>query len=81
MTKNLDIKETGKFFVFFKIRKINFLILCLFLFIEEALHLATLLCRYGYYFHVAENNTTVVKEDGELYRFQVKKINFNCNIV
>lgn len=38
--------------------------------LEEALHLASLLCKYGYFFHVAENNSTVVKEDGELYRFQ-----------
>jgi hypothetical protein len=38
---------------------------------EEALHLATFLCKYGYYFHATTNNSTAVKEDGELFRFQV----------
>ncbi|RNA14130.1 Regulator of G- signaling 7 [Brachionus plicatilis] len=38
--------------------------------IDEALHLATLLCKFGYYFQVTENGSTNVKEDSELYRFQ-----------
>ena len=39
---------------------------------EEALHLATFLCKYGYYFHATTNNSAAVKEDGELFRFQVR---------
>jgi len=37
---------------------------------EEALHLATMLCKFGYFFHVTANGSIVVKQDGELYRFQ-----------
>ena len=40
---------------------------------EEALHLATLLARLGYFFCVNANNSpqqTTVKDDGDLYRFQ-----------
>ncbi len=39
-------------------------------FVEEALHLASILCKYGYFFHITLNNITEVKEDNELYRFQ-----------
>ena len=39
--------------------------------IEEALHLATMLCKFGYFFHVTGNGSTVVKQDSELFRFQV----------
>ncbi|CAF0772180.1 unnamed protein product [Didymodactylos carnosus] len=38
--------------------------------ITEALHLATLLCNYGYFFHVTTNGTIQIKEDNELFRFQ-----------
>ena len=41
------------------------------MFKEEALHLATMLCKFGYFFHVTANGSIVVKQDGELYRFQV----------
>ena len=37
---------------------------------EEALHLANMLCKYGYFFQVTGNNNSGIKEDGELYRFQ-----------
>ena len=37
----------------------------------EALHLATLLCCYGYFFPVTDTKTLSVKDDGTLYRFQV----------
>ena len=41
---------------------------------DEAVHLATMLCKFGYFFSVSannsNNNTYTVKEDGELYRFQ-----------
>ena len=38
---------------------------------NEALHIATLLCHYGYFFPVSETKTLSVKDDGTLYRFQV----------
>ena len=38
---------------------------------DEALHLANMLCRYVYFFQVTGSSNTSVKEDGELYRFQV----------
>lgn len=39
--------------------------------VEETLHLATLLGKYGYFFAVNPNGSTLnVKDDGELYRFQ-----------
>ena len=41
-------------------------------YLEESLHVATLLCKFGYFFQVSENGNHIVKEDGELYRFQVK---------
>ena len=37
----------------------------------EALHLATLLCQYGYFFPVGDAKTLHVKDDSSLYRFQV----------
>ncbi|XP_071962294.1 regulator of G-protein signaling 6-like isoform X1 [Antedon mediterranea] len=36
----------------------------------ESLHLANLLCQYGYIFPVQEMKTLVVRDDGTLYRFQ-----------
>lgn len=36
----------------------------------EALHLASLLCYYGYFFHVTTNGAVQIKEDNELFRFQ-----------
>ena len=39
----------------------------------EALHLATLLCCYGYFFPVTDTKTLSVKDDGTLYRFQVRR--------
>ncbi len=41
-----------------------------FLYIVEALHLASLLCYYGYFFHVTTNGAVQIKEDNELFRFQ-----------
>jgi hypothetical protein len=39
-------------------------------FSAEALHLASLLCYYGYFFHVTTNGAVQIKEDNELFRFQ-----------
>jgi len=36
----------------------------------EALHLASLLCQYGYFFPVGDAKTLQVKDDSSLYRFQ-----------
>ena len=38
---------------------------------EEAQHLATLLCQYGYIFPVTDTKVLAVKDDNSLYRFQV----------
>ena len=38
--------------------------------LAEALHLASLLCYYGYFFHVTTNGAVQIKEDNELFRFQ-----------
>ena len=38
----------------------------------EALHLATLFCYYGYFFPVTDSKNLSVKDDGTLYRFQVR---------
>ena len=38
----------------------------------ELLHLASLLCQSGYFFPVADSKSLVVKDDGGLYRFQVR---------
>lgn len=50
----------------------KFLLLNLFklLYKEEALHLASILCKYGYFFSVTMSGITTVKVDGELFRFQ-----------
>jgi hypothetical protein len=39
-------------------------------YLAEALHLASLLCYYGYFFHVTTNGAVQIKEDNELFRFQ-----------
>ena len=39
----------------------------------EAVHLANLLCQFGYYFPVNELKNLMVKDDSSLYRFQVSK--------
>ena len=49
------------------IRKLD--LLCFF-YLAEALHLASLLCYYGYFFHVTTNGAVQIKEDNELFRFQ-----------
>ncbi len=36
----------------------------------EAVHLANLLCQFGYYFPVNELKNLIVKDDSSLYRFQ-----------
>jgi len=36
----------------------------------EAVHLANLLCQFGYYFPVSEQKNLLVKDDSSLYRFQ-----------
>ncbi|CAF0794481.1 unnamed protein product [Rotaria sordida] len=36
----------------------------------EACHLASLLCYYGYFFHVTTNGAVQIKDDNELFRFQ-----------
>ncbi|XP_069941626.1 uncharacterized protein [Cherax quadricarinatus] len=36
----------------------------------EAIHLANLLCQYGYFFPVGESRSLIVKDDSSLYRFQ-----------
>jgi regulator of G-protein signaling len=41
-----------------------------FFYLAEALHLASLLCYYGYFFHVTTNGAVQIKEDNELFRFQ-----------
>ena len=43
-----------------------------FLFSVEAVHLANLLCQFGYYFPINELKNLLVKDDSSLYRFQVK---------
>ncbi len=40
----------------------------------ELLHLASLLCQSGYFFPVADSKSLVVKDDGGLYRFQVRSL-------
>jgi regulator of G-protein signaling len=40
---------------------------------EEAKHLATLFCQYGYIFPVTDPKVLLVKDDGSLYRFQVSR--------
>ena len=40
----------------------------------EALHLASLLCQNGYIFPVADTKSLAVKDDGTLYRFQVRLV-------
>lgn len=37
----------------------------------EAVHLANLLCQFGYYFPVQELKNLIVKDDSSLYRFQI----------
>ena len=37
----------------------------------EAVHLANLLCQFGYYFPINELKNLLVKDDSSLYRFQV----------
>ena len=39
----------------------------------EAVHVANLLCQFGYYFPVSEQKNLLVKDDSSLYRFQVSK--------
>jgi regulator of G-protein signaling len=41
--------------------------------LNEAIHLATLFCQCGYFFPVSETKTLVVRDDGALFRFQVRK--------
>ena len=36
----------------------------------EAVHLANLLCQFGYYFPIGELKNLLVKDDSSLYRFQ-----------
>ena len=43
-----------------------------YLFLVEAVHLANLLCQFGYYFPVNEQKNLLVKDDSSLYRFQVE---------
>ena len=45
----------------------------------EAVHLANLLCQFGYYFPVNELKNLMVKDDSSLYRFQVRKRMFLYN--
>jgi len=45
-------------------------VLFLLRYIAEALHLASLLCYYGYFFHITTNGAVQIKEDNELFRFQ-----------
>ena len=40
----------------------------------ELLHLASLLCQSGYFFPVTDNKSLIVKDDGSLYRFQVRPL-------
>ena len=40
----------------------------------EAVHLANLLCQFGYYFPVSEQKNLLVKDDSSLYRFQVSLV-------
>lgn len=40
----------------------------------EAIHLANLLCQYGYFFPVGESRSLIVKDDSSLYRFQVSYV-------
>ncbi|XP_063589637.1 regulator of G-protein signaling 7-like [Penaeus indicus] len=39
----------------------------------EAIHLANLLCQYGYFFPVGESRSLIVKDDSSLYRFQLSQ--------
>lgn len=43
---------------------------CISFLLAEALHLASLLCYFGYFFHVTTNGAVQIKEDNELFRFQ-----------
>ncbi len=45
---------------------------------DEALHLAQLLCQYGYFFPIQDPKNLVVKGDISLYRFQVGLTRFGC---
>lgn len=44
----------------------------------EALHLASLLCHYGYFFPITDSKNLNVKDDGSLYRFQVRRVNLTA---
>ena len=49
---------------------ITYLILFFFSVSVEAVHLANLLCQFGYYFPIGELKNLLVKDDSSLYRFQ-----------
>ncbi|VVC34610.1 Hypothetical protein CINCED_3A020795 [Cinara cedri] len=38
---------------------------------SEAVHLANMLCQYGYFFPVNDSKTLTLKDDSSLYRFQI----------
>jgi regulator of G-protein signaling len=62
--QKLNVKDSGLLnILFFLFKKKNF-------FLAEALHLASLLCYFGYFFHVTTNGAVQIKEDNELFRFQ-----------
>jgi len=62
--QKLNVKDSGLLNILFFLFKKNF---C---FLAEALHLASLLCYFGYFFHVTTNGAVQIKEDNELFRFQ-----------
>uniref|UniRef100_A0A2S2QKA6 Regulator of G-protein signaling 7 n=1 Tax=Sipha flava TaxID=143950 RepID=A0A2S2QKA6_9HEMI len=37
----------------------------------EAVHIANMLCQYGYFFPVNDSKTLTLKDDSSLYRFQI----------
>lgn len=45
---------------------------CNFIF-TEAVHIANMLCQYGYFFPVNDSKTLTLKDDSSLYRFQVRQ--------
>lgn len=46
----------------------------MFVFITEAVHIANMLCQYGYFFPVNDSKTLTLKDDSSLYRFQVRQL-------
>ncbi len=67
----LSIEDSRKFFtVNVNVIHFRFPTLLDLLLAVEAVHLANLLCQFGYYFPIGELKNLLVKDDSSLYRFQ-----------